>query len=152
VPCGRFSLQEKISYLISVKITTNQSRLVLISTFRNEKKKKRKKVDLWCFGFLFFQVCVEIVGFLGFVLWISGVFSSDDDDDDDDDDSLASWSFRFGCSNNFLLLGVCLFVAGDFGFESGSKKTRQWDNTGQFFGLLAGPKDKVFSLFFEFFF
>jgi hypothetical protein len=36
-----------------------------------------------------------------------------------------------------------LFVAGDFGFESGSKKTRQWDNTGQFFGLLAGPKDKI---------
>lgn len=29
-------------------------------------------------------------------------------DDDDDDDSLASWSFSFGCSNNFLLLGGCL--------------------------------------------
>ncbi len=51
---------------------------------------------------------MEIVGFLGFVPWISGVFASDDDDDDDDDDSLASWSFRFGCSNNFLLLGGCL--------------------------------------------
>ncbi len=50
---------------------------------------------------------MEIVGFLGFVLWISGVFSSDDDDDDDDD-SLTSWTFRFGCSNNFLLLGGCL--------------------------------------------
>ncbi len=49
---------------------------------------------------------MEIVGFLDFVLWISGVFSSDDDDDDDD--SLASWSFRFGCSDNFLLLGGCL--------------------------------------------
>jgi hypothetical protein len=50
----------------------------------------------------------------------------------------------------FSLVGW-LFVAGDFGFDSGSRKTRQWDNTGQFFGLLAGPKDKVFSLFFEFF-
>ncbi len=51
------------------------------------------------------KLWAEIVGFLGFVLWISGVFCSDDDDDDD---SLASWSFRFGCSNNFLLLGGCL--------------------------------------------
>jgi hypothetical protein len=103
------------------------------------------------FWFFFLPtVCVEIVGFLGFVHWISGVFFSDDDDDDDDDDSLASWSFRFGCSNNFLLLGGC-FLQEILAFESGSRKTRQWDNTGQFFGLLAGPKDKVFSLFFEFF-